>query len=33
MKKWVDDNYRFIMLASMMVELVLLAYIAWRAHG
>jgi predicted negative regulator of RcsB-dependent stress response len=31
MKKWVNDNYREIMLLSMLIELLLLGYIAWKA--
>jgi hypothetical protein len=29
---WIDRNYRTIMLLSMLVELLLIGYIAWRAH-
>jgi hypothetical protein len=32
MKEWVDRNYRNLMLASMLVELILLAWIAWKAR-
>lgn len=27
---WIDEYYRHIMLASMMIELILLAYIAFK---
>ena len=29
--QWVDRNYRYLMLAAMLIELLLLAYIAYRA--
>lgn len=32
MKAWIDANYRFLMLGMMAAELLMLAYIAVRAH-
>lgn len=32
MKAWIDTNYRFLMLGMMGAELLLLIYIAARAH-
>lgn len=31
MKNWIDKHYRCIMLTSMVIELILLAWIAYRA--
>lgn len=31
MRKWLDEHYKFLMMAAMLIELVLLAWIAWRA--
>ena len=28
---WIDRNYRAVMLISMLLELLLLGYIAWKA--
>ena len=28
---WIDRNYRFLMLGAMGAELLMLAYICWRA--
>lgn len=31
MPHWMDRNYRALMLWAMLLELILLAYIAWKA--
>jgi hypothetical protein len=31
MKAWIDAHYREIMLLAMLIELLLLGYIAWKA--
>jgi hypothetical protein len=30
-KKYIDDNYRYLMIVAMLLELIMLAYISWRA--
>jgi hypothetical protein len=32
MRKWIDEWYRELMLVAMLVELVLLTFIAWKAR-
>jgi hypothetical protein len=30
MKKWIDEQYRFLMLAGMFVEIALIAYLCFK---
>jgi len=30
MKKWIDEQYRFLMLAGMLVEIALIAYLCFK---
>lgn len=32
MRKWIDEQYRMLMLWGMLIEIALIAYLAWRAH-